>query len=162
MLITLIAVENAKAQDNLPYTINSAGGYGMVNGQIYDFNFGEMVLVNTFTANQYLLSQGFLQPYLINTSSVTDVFVENNVITPNGDGKNDLFRVVGLSNYPGSKISIYDRAGRKIFTTTDYKSDWNAMLDGKPLNEDTYYYVIDLGKGWGLVRGFISVILDNK
>ncbi|WP_412468553.1 gliding motility-associated C-terminal domain-containing protein [Pedobacter sp. KLB.chiD] len=160
--IALLWYTRASAQDNLPFTLNSAGGYGSSGGQLFDFNFGEMVLVNTFSTGPYLLSQGFLQPYLLNTSSVTDVTVVNNVITPNGDGKNDVLLIQGLERYPGSKLSIYDRAGRKIYSATDYQNNWNAMIDGKPLNEDTYYYVINLGKGWGLLRGFISVILDNK
>lgn len=161
-LLATSYTQRVVAQDNLPFALNAAGSYGLVDGQMHDFNLGEMVLVNTFSTGPNLLSQGFLQPFFLNASVVTDVWVENNVITPNGDGKNDLFKVSGLSNYPGSKISIYDRAGRKIYGTTDYKNDWNAMLDGKPLNEDTYYYIIDLGKGWGLIRGFISVVLDNK
>jgi len=152
----------ATAQDNLPFTINAAGGYGKVSGQMYDFNFGEMVLVNTFTAGPYLFSQGFLQPYFININFADDIIVDNNVITPNGDGKNDLFIIQGLGRYPGNKLSIYDRAGRKVYSATDYKNDWNAIVNGKPLSEDAYYYVLDLGQGWGLIRGSISVILDQK
>lgn len=153
----------AKAQDNLPFTINSAGGYGIVNGQMYDFNLGEMVLTETFSGVPgYLFSQGFLQPLFTSKPLVDYVEIENNVITPNGDGKNDVFVVYGLEKYPGNKFSIYDRAGRLVYSTTNYQNDWNGMFNGRPLNEDTYYYVIDLGKGYGLVRGFISIILDNR
>jgi gliding motility-associated-like protein len=162
--ILLMGSLKLKAQDNLPYTINASGGYGIVNGQMFDYNLGELVLTETFSGIPgYLFSQGFLQPYFLTSGNTApDVIVDNNVITPNGDGKNDYFTIIGLDKHPGNKVSIYDRAGRKVYSTTDYKNNWNAMLDGKPLNEDAYYYVIDLGKSFGLIRGSISIILDNK
>jgi gliding motility-associated-like protein len=130
---------------------------------MFDFNLGEMVLTETFSGiPNYFFSQGFLQPYFVSNASAPDVFVDNNVITPNGDGKNDYFIITGLDKHPGNKFSIYDRAGRKVYSTTNYKNNWNGTFDGKPLNEDAYYYVIDLGKNWGLIRGSISIILDNK
>lgn len=163
IVVFALLTQVSKAQDNLPFAINTAGGYGSASGQLHDFNFGEMVLVNTFTAGPYLFSQGFLQPFfLTTTSTATDILQENNIITPNGDGKNDVFSIKGLDKYPGSKLSIYDRAGRKVYSATDYKNNWNAIVDGKPLNEDTYYFVLDLGGNWALIKGFISVILDQK
>jgi len=145
------------------FVMNIAGGYGIIDGQMFDFNVGEMVLSQTFNGSPgYLLSQGFLQPYTLNASNVTDVLGGNNVITPNNDGKNDVFVIEGLDKYPGNTIKIYDRAGRNVFTATDYKNTWDGTYNGRLLNEDTYYYVIDLGKSYGLLRGFISIILDNK
>nr|WP_199159039.1 gliding motility-associated C-terminal domain-containing protein [Pedobacter sp. ASV2] len=146
----------------LPHTLNSAGNYGTVNGYMTDYSLGEMVLVETYKVNQYLLSQGFLQPFYLNLFYVTNVEARNNVLTPNGDGRNDFFIVKGLGNHPGSVLSIYDRAGRLIYRATDYKNDWNGTLNGMQLFEDTYYYIIDLGKGKALVKGFISIIRDEN
>ncbi len=145
-----------------PQAINAAGGYGIINGQMFDFNIGETVLVQTFDIASLLFSQGFLQPYILYIPPVvTDVMADNNVITPNNDGKNDLFVVKGLSNYPGSVLRIVDRAGRLLYSATDYQNNWNGTYNGKPLNEDTYYYIIDLGKGKGVVKGFISIVNDK-
>lgn len=154
---------NAQSKPELPYAINSSGGYGTVNGLIFDFNIGEMLLVQTFDGvPDFLFSQGFLQPFFITAKPVTDVTIENNVITPNNDGKNDFFVIQGLNRYPNHKVKIFDRAGRIIFSATNYQNNFNGRFNGKVLNEDAYYYVIDLGKEFGLLRGSISIILDNK
>ncbi len=163
LCLPLIWCSGSFAQDNLQFTINSAGGYSNSSGQLYDFNIGEMVLINTFTVSSYHVSQGFLQPHLLNDNAgKPDVLVRNNVITPNGDGKNDLFVLQGLDSYPGNKLKIYDRAGRIVYSVTNYKNDWNGMINGRLLNEDTYYFVLELGNNWALVRGFISIIHDPK
>lgn len=67
-----------------------------------------------------------------------------NVITPNGDGKNDTF-VIPM---PGSSLEVYNRWGKSIFKTTNYKDDW-----GKGIANGTYFYVVDTPggnhcKGW--------------
>ncbi|WP_158526241.1 gliding motility-associated C-terminal domain-containing protein [Pedobacter paludis] len=98
------------------------------------------------------------------TITVTDDFkvVPNNVITPNGDGKNDTWVVKNLDYYPNNTVGIYDRAGRKVYGTSSYKNDWDGTYNGQPLAEGAYIYVIDLGKGIGLLRGTISIIRDNR
>jgi gliding motility-associated-like protein len=162
LLLFVFTKVTAQNKPELPYVINSAGGYGVVNGQMHDFNLGEMVLTETFTGvPSYIFTQGFLQPYLATPPSITDIFVVNNVVTPNADGKNDFLVIEGLEKYPGNVVRIYDRAGRVVFTATDYKNTFDGKIDGRNLNEDAYYYVIDT-KGSGLLRGSVSVILDNK
>ncbi len=163
LLVSIGKYTSAQNKPELPFVINSAGGYGVVNGQMHDFSLGEMVLVQTFDGvPNFLFSQGFLQPFFIAPPVAKDVVVNNNVITPNNDGKNDFFTIEGLDNYPGSKVSIFDRAGRVVFSATNYKNNFDGRYNGSILNEDAYYYVIELGKGLGLIRGSISIVLDFK
>lgn len=56
-----------------------------------------------------------------------------NVITPNGDGKNDFF----VSPYNDHKVEIYNRWGRKVFERDQYQNDWGT--DAEP---GLYYYVL--------------------
>lgn len=145
-----------------PYVFNTAGGTIKSEDGIHDFNVGEMVLVQTFNYVGCLLTQGFLQPYFLPAVVIPlDVLIENNILTPNSDGVNDFFVVKGIENYHQNKLSIYDPAGRKIYSVSNYKNNWDGYYQGKPLNEDTYYYVIDLGEGRPLLKGFISILLDN-
>jgi len=144
-----------KAQ-NLPYIFNSTSGYGKINNQLYDFSIGEMTIVQTFQAGNTTLSQGFLQPFLI-IQTTADVAVVNNILTPNGDGKNDFFVVKGLEKYPNNKLTIFDRGGRLIYSGMNYQNNWDGYFNGKPLMEDTYYYMLDLGTD-GSIKGFISIL----
>ncbi|MNJ98988.1 Calx-beta domain protein [compost metagenome] len=98
------------------------------------------------------------------TQSITITVIEdynlvaNNVLTPNGDGKNDFFVIQNIDMYPNNEVRIFDRAGRAIYSKRGYTNDWDGTLNGKPLHEETYYYIIDLGKGVKPKRGFISIV----
>ncbi|MFF5380412.1 lamin tail domain-containing protein [Pedobacter suwonensis] len=82
------------------------------------------------------------------------------VITPNGDGYNDKFIVKNIDYYPNNTLKIFDKAGRILYTKQTYANDWDGTINGSPLNEGTYYYIIDLGKGIGTFKGYINIIRD--
>ncbi|OOQ59973.1 gliding motility-associated C-terminal domain-containing protein [Mucilaginibacter pedocola] len=80
-----------------------------------------------------------------------------NIFTPNGDGKNDVFEVQGIANYPGSRLMVYNRWGNQVYKSEDYKNTW----DGQGLTDGTYYYLLELNtgavkpkiyKGWIYIR----------
>lgn len=62
----------------------------------------------------------------------------SNVITPNGDGKNEYFIISGLENYPGSSLYIMDRNGKAVYESLNYQNDWT----GANLPEGTYFYLL--------------------
>jgi gliding motility-associated-like protein len=47
-----------------------------------------------------------------------------NVITPNGDGKNDRFEISNLNYYPEHELRIFNRWGREVFYDSDYRNEW--------------------------------------
>ncbi|WP_316841718.1 gliding motility-associated C-terminal domain-containing protein [Pedobacter gandavensis] len=65
-------------------------------------------------------------------------FIIPNIITPNGDGNNDTFKIKGLENYSGTQVTIFNRWGNEVYRSDNYNNDW----DGSQLNEGTYYYLI--------------------
>ena len=84
-----------------------------------------------------------------------DLFVSN-VVTPNGDGKNDFFIVRGIKEkYRNSALYIYNRWGNEVYQSKDYQNTWGAT----GLSEGTYYYILDLNdngtikkyKGWVMI-----------
>ena len=84
-----------------------------------------------------------------------------NVITPNGDGKNDMFYLDAL-NIGQITMYVFDRWGLKIFEATDFgKMSWDGKNhSGTIVSDGVYYYVI---KATGLdnkpyeLKGTISV-----
>jgi gliding motility-associated-like protein len=61
-----------------------------------------------------------------------------NVFSPDGDGVNDRF--VPLDEYPGrGRLSIYNRWGMEIFSTTSITVGWSGY--GVP--EGTYYWIVE-------------------
>jgi gliding motility-associated-like protein len=59
-----------------------------------------------------------------------------NVITPNGDGINDVLELRPLE--PGSRLHIYNRWGRLVYSTTDYHNDW-----GSGQAAGVYYFLLE-------------------
>lgn len=84
-----------------------------------------------------------------------------NVITPDGDGRNDTFKIPGLEAYPENNLIIHNRWGNEVWKSIGnaYKNDW----DGRGLNGGTYYYILKLkdptGK-WQVFTGWIALLRD--
>jgi gliding motility-associated-like protein len=70
-----------------------------------------------------------------------------NAFSPNGDGINDLWELPALKNYPDCVLEIFDRDGRKLFSSPGYKQPWDGQYAGKPVPIGTYYYLIKLNNG---------------
>lgn len=98
------------------------------------------------------------------TASITITVIEdynlegNNVLTPNGDGKNDFLVIKNIDMYPNNELRIIDRAGRIVYAKKGYNNEWDGTLNGKLLEENTYYYIIDLGKGVRPIKGYITIV----
>ncbi|WP_439696521.1 gliding motility-associated C-terminal domain-containing protein [Mucilaginibacter sp. AW1-7] len=83
-----------------------------------------------------------------------------NVITPNNDGKNDAFKIVGLESYPGSQLRVFNRWGNEVYRSDNYKNDWS----GSGLAEATYFYVLNRKEHTGEftpVKGWVFLKLSK-
>ncbi|MBL7932816.1 MAG: gliding motility-associated C-terminal domain-containing protein, partial [Bacteroidia bacterium] len=68
-----------------------------------------------------------------------------NVITPNNDGKNDLWRMEFLEVFfPDVEIEIYNRWGVRLFRSVGYSNAWDGSYLGSPLPVGAYFYTINL------------------
>ena len=67
-----------------------------------------------------------------------------NVITPNGDGLNDVLDYSDLRVKKEVKILIFDRFGKKIFSNKNSTSYiWDGTENGRPLPSGSYWYVLE-------------------
>ncbi len=66
-----------------------------------------------------------------------------NVFSPNGDGKNDFLEFDNLEQYKNTQLNIYNRWGRRVYQSDNYKNDW----DGAKLTGGTYYYILEFTDG---------------
>lgn len=64
------------------------------------------------------------------------------IVTPNGDGDNDLFIDEVLSEaYPNAKVTIYDRSG-KVIAKLPASDGWDGTYNGHRLPSTDYWYEI--------------------
>jgi len=84
-----------------------------------------------------------------------DLFIPN-VVTANGDGKNDYFVVRGIEQYPGSVLEIFNRWGSIVYRAVSYSNNWG----GVGLSSGIYYYVlkINMSRTAKVYKGYIELI----
>ena len=103
--------------------------------------------------------EGILRP-LVNYSAIVSVHIGQdepmeefsyqlpNVITPNGDGVNDVFepKVTGLSLISGAKTVIFNRWGNILHDTEDPLIQWDGKSKQTKMDcpPGTYFYVCDI------------------
>lgn len=66
-----------------------------------------------------------------------------NAFTPNGDGKNDVFRIPPGTSLKLKEFSIYDEWGTKVFSTENISKGWNGAISGKQQKTGVYVYIIE-------------------
>ncbi len=83
-----------------------------------------------------------------------------NGFSPNGDGVNDVWEIPVLNFFPDNKVTILNRWGSEVWSTTNYDNKVNVFAgknqSGNELPDGTYYYSITYSNeekhGWVLIK----------
>ena len=78
-------------------------------------------------------------------------------ITPNSDGYNDVWDIVGLDNYPEMMLQVFDRYGQVVYEQRGQYTNWDGEFRGQRVPQGDYFYVIDLKNGEKPYKGAVSV-----
>jgi gliding motility-associated-like protein len=96
----------------------------------------------------------------VNIDYRDNLFVPS-AFTPNGDGKNDVFRVANLTFQRLQEFRVFNRWGQEIFSTTDAKKGWDGTWKGVPQDMGAYQYLIKVAYPDGLIetyKGDVSLV----
>ncbi len=63
-----------------------------------------------------------------------------NIITTNNDNINEYLEFHNLTYYKNNILLVYDRWGKRVFESSDYKNEWKPA----ELSDGTYYYIIEI------------------
>ncbi|WP_299700870.1 gliding motility-associated C-terminal domain-containing protein [uncultured Pontibacter sp.] len=99
-------------------------------------------------------TNGFLMkfdPCAAKKSVSGSAFKTYNVITPNGDGKNEFFALDPA--LAGAKLQVYNRWGGKVYESSHYTNDWS----GTGLPEAVYHWVASHDCA-GTLKGTVTII----
>lgn len=70
-----------------------------------------------------------------------------NLFTPNGDGKNDLLLIYGLTQANTFQFQIFNREGSMVYETRDVReatnSGWNGFVGGTRQPSGVYYWKVN-------------------
>lgn len=104
------------------------------------------------TTSQTLVVEATHADGCVITDSVVMIVVEltiPNGFSPNSDGKNDLFRIPELDQYPGA-LSVWNRWGDLVLEDPRYKNTWDGTcqtarcIGSGNLPQGTYFYQVDV------------------
>ena len=125
----------------------------------------------TYTITQYVTgalgcSDSTSLSITINTVTNEITTLIPNAISPNGDGKNDIWKLDFINLlYPEAHVEIYNQWGQQLFRSKGYNYPWDGTYNGEPLPEGTYYYVIDindLGNEEDIFKGTVLILKTKK
>ncbi len=74
---------------------------------------------------------------------VDEEVIVPDVISPNDDGMNDNWIIPHIENFPFNRLTIVNRWGDVVFSANPYTNNWGGTLNGKPLPQGTYYYLLE-------------------
>jgi gliding motility-associated-like protein len=126
------------------------------NYTAYQWMFGDGTSTNSvFSPTHTFSDTGTYSAWLITTNAygckdtafksievrpLSTLFVPN-CFTPNGDGKNDVFRPLH-TNMVDLQVWVFDRWGLLLKTWNSLDGSWDGFYEGKKCQEDTYVYKI--------------------
>ena len=71
-----------------------------------------------------------------------DIYIPN-AFTPNGDGHNDVFRLRFEHPPTRCRMTILNRYGQQLFSTSDPSQGWDGSLRGAKQSTGTYIWILD-------------------
>jgi gliding motility-associated-like protein len=71
-------------------------------------------------------------------------FTVYTMMSPNGDGINDLLYIESIDKFPNSELYIYNRWGSQVHYAKGYQNNWDGTWNGKALPDGTYFYLLNL------------------
>lgn len=167
--ITIVMIDSLGSEcgeDNGYLTVSASGGQG---GFGYSWNNGTTGATNSgIDAGNYTVTATDAAG-----CSVSEVFdlgcnqlipiVVPQLVTPNNDGKNDVWIIQNIEQYPEIKVWVYNRWGNLVYESQPYLNDWNgyytegANVSG-PLPASTYFYLIDtMKKSQDPIKGYLEI-----
>jgi gliding motility-associated-like protein len=98
----------------------------------------------TFTPNAGQCATVFVLPVVVNPAVINGLckIIIPNSFTPNDDGTNDVFRVIGNLSVNSFTFNIYNRYGELIFNTTEKSKGWDGRFKGVLQPIGVYLYMV--------------------
>jgi len=84
-----------------------------------------------------------------------------NLMTPNGDGENDVLKILDENKdplLPGSYLQVVNRWGEQVYESEDYRNTWKAPNT----SDGMYFYYLKAGCGGRVYKGWVHILGNVK
>ncbi|MBY8962622.1 T9SS type B sorting domain-containing protein [Flavobacterium sp. D11R37] len=156
-----IIVEDLRDNNTITVEVSPTGGVNTTYFYSLDLPEGPFTESNVFEN----VTPGIHTVYVYDTNGCGIVQQEVAVLaipkffTPNGDGTNEFWNVIGIKSelYENSRIYIFDRYGKFIAGVNPLSPGWDGTYNGNKLPATDYWYVVNLQDG-RTVKGHFSMV----
>lgn len=118
----------------------------------------------TYTNSAGFVRQDSVKQQITITSSdvVCKVKIYSGVVPVSGDVTHN-WHIGNIDMFPNNKVSIYNRWGNQVFSVEGYLNEDPERSFPKQdqydrLTAGTYFYIIDLGDGSKLIKGWVELV----
>lgn len=127
---------------------------------IYSINMNNEGTYTVIGYNNEMCSQ--TESVYLNVLPISDCLFIPEFISPNDDGKNDGWDLEFLNDFPNHNVQIYNRWGSLLFEQKPYVNFNGVPNTGVNVGEGklpvgTYFYLIDLGIGSEMIKGYLEI-----
>lgn len=149
---------------------------GITSNDYITWTFGDGNTSGSYNASNVYLNAGTYNVTLIVSNTLCSDTAYGSVIvnpaeievpellTPNDDGKNDVFYIKNLEYFPDNELLIFNRWGHVVYSMKKYINDWEGSANiggtgnGK-LPTGTYFYLLKLNDAENRVyKGFCQLL----
>lgn len=130
----------------------------------YSWSTGETTAsINVTNLGQYAVSTatvcGIKTDIIEVKPGLCDIYFPS-AFTPNGDGRNELFKPETNLHPAYFTMKVYNRWGQLIFTTSDVRAGWDGTLGGKRVDNGVFVYhaTYEIRGIRKTVRGMVTLI----
>ena len=111
-------------------------------------------VVNENDEGTYTIKVGMNNCYYFSENVVVEfaslhTLIVYELVSPDGDGKNDVFYIQNIEKYQDSEVTIFNTWNQTVFKKSNYVNDWS----GSDLPGGTYYYIVKIPSLNKLVKG---------
>lgn len=131
--------------DAITYASSNPSVATIVNGKIHITGVGSVTITASVAAKaNYQDVSPKAQQLLVTDINNNDLAIHP-VVTPNGDGINDVLRIDGIKKYPDNKLTLVNVNGIKVFEASGYDNvknvfDGHSNITGAFQPQGTYFY----------------------
>lgn len=102
---------------------------------------GDQLLTATVVGDDGCVYEAEVDVQVIGLDGAAAAYVPN-VFSPNGDGLNETFAPVLSDPDSFRELLIFNRWGQEIYATSSIAQPWNGRVDGDPVPDGTYVYIV--------------------
>ncbi|MBP7513172.1 MAG: gliding motility-associated C-terminal domain-containing protein [Flavobacteriales bacterium] len=146
--------------DSIPLTADATGGVDPLQISWSNGYIGPLSYASNTVDGTYQVSVIDDCGHTASVNVIVDpqcAIIVPNVISPNGDGENDVFFIQGILA-SRSTVRIFNRWGQVVYEKQNYQNDWRAP--GLP--DGTYFYEVKVDRENDPYTGHVTVLSNTR